>query len=187
MSVRIRKPAFQAPQPDPAAPIAEDPTQRLEAMYRRIWETSMHDMPFVNRALSVEVVGFRRWQGDWVGAVVTPWFLNLFVLPGGGQLWSDRPSGERCNIAFPVGELEFIADDDSSAEIPAYQYCALITQVSQFATQEAARASAEEALTILFTAAPSVGETVPLAAPVIASPNLPEPSRRTFFRRVSGR
>lgn len=188
MSVRIRKPAFQAPQPDPAAPIAEDPTQRLEAMYRRIWETSMHDMPFVNRALSVEVVGFRRWQGDWVGAVVTPWFLNLFVLPGGGALWSDRPSGERCNIAFPVGELEFIADDDSSAEIPAYQYCALITQVSQFASQEAARTVAEEALKTLFIAPPEVEITaVPQAAPPLAATDQPDPSRRAFFRRVSGR
>jgi len=187
MSVRIRKPAFQSPQPEPAAPIAEDPTPRLAAMYRRIWETCMHDMPFVNRALTVEVVGFRKWQGDWVGAAVTPWFLNLFVLPGGGRLWTDRPAGERCNIAFPVGELEFIADDDNSAEIPAYQYCPLITQVSQFATQEAARATAEEALVTLFRAPPLVEETVPMVASANLAPSPPKPSRRAFFRRVSGR
>lgn len=184
MKQRIRVPAFQAPQPDPAAPIPDDPTPRLEAMYRRIWASSMHDMPFVNRALTVEVVGFRRWQGDWVGAVITPWFLNLFVLPGGGSLWSDRPAGERGNIAFPVGELEFIADDDVSAEIPAYQYCALITQVSQFAAQDAARAVAEEALKALFVAPPAPAVEAPAAAAV---PGQPDPSRRAFFRRVSGR
>ena len=190
MSVRIRKPAFQARQPDPAAPIAEDPSARLEAMYRRIWATSMHDLPFVNRALTVEVVGFRRWQGDWVGAVITPWFLNLFVLPGGGGLWSDRPAGERCNIAFPVGELEFIADDECSAEIPAYQYCPLITQVSQFAAQEVARATAEAALAALFTEPPSIEEAVTAVAaeaPAVPAAISPEPSRRAFFRRVSGR
>lgn len=183
---RIRKPAFQAPQPPPASPIADDPTPRLEAMYRRIWETSMHDMPWVNRALSVEVVGFRRWQGDWVGAVITPWFLNLFVLPGGGQLWSDRPSGERCNIALPAGELEFIADDDVSAEIPAYQYCALITQVSQFVTQEEARAAAEGALVALFSV-PSEPEVVTPPPVAVTSPEQPDPSRRAFFRRVARR
>lgn len=189
MSVRIRKPAFQSPQPEPAAPIVEDPSARLAAMYRRIWETRMHDMPFVNRALAVEVVGFRQWQGDWVGAAITPWFLNLFVLPGGGRLWSDRPAGERCNIAFPVGELEFIADDDNSAEIPAYQYCPLITQVGQFASQEAARAVAEEALKALFVAPPVV-EAAAVAAPSQAAAvadDQPDPARRAFFRRVAGR
>jgi hypothetical protein len=30
-------------------------------MYRRIWLASMRDLPFVNLALSVEAVGFRRW------------------------------------------------------------------------------------------------------------------------------
>lgn len=185
MNKRIRKPAFQAPQPPPASPLADDPGARLASMYRAVWETSMHDMPFVNRSLSVEVVGFRRWHGDWVGALITPWFLNLFVLPGGGLLWSDRPSGERCNIAFPAGELEFIADDDATREIPAYQYCALITQVGQFATQEAARTTAEEALVALFTAPPVVVDIAPSVMPQAVSP--PEPARRVFLRRVSGR
>ena len=183
MNKRIRIPAFQAPQPPPASPLTEDPSSRLQAMYRRAWETSMHDLPFVNHALSVEVVGFRQWKGDWVGAVITPWFLNLFVLPGGGELWSDRPSGERCNIALPAGELEFIADDDAAAEIPAYQYCALITQVSQFASQDVARATAEAALIALFTAPPSADVEAALPAPDASQPN---PSRRAFFRRVAG-
>jgi [NiFe] hydrogenase assembly HybE family chaperone len=193
MNKRIRIPAFQAPQPPPAAVINQNPTLQLEAMYRRIWETSMHDMPFVNHALRVEVVGFRRWQpgneqndsGDWVGAVITPWFLNLFVLPGGGALWSDRPSGERCNIAFPAGALEFISDDDASAEIPAYQYCALITQVSQFDSQEAARADAEGALEAIFTA-PAVVQAPQNALPDDLS-EPPQVSRRAFFKRVAGR
>ena len=185
MNKRIRKPAFQAPQPAPAIPIADDPSARLASMYRRVWETSMHDMPWVNRALAVEVVGFRRWQGDWVGAVITPWFLNLFVLPGGGALWSDRPAGERCNIALPAGELEFIADDDASAEVPAYQYCALITEVSQFASQEVARATAEGALVALFTAPPVVDEPAP-SAPPVSGIDQPDTARRAFFRRVAG-
>jgi hypothetical protein len=45
----------------PAEPIIDNPAARLEAMYRRIWLASMRDLPFVNLALSVEAVGFRRW------------------------------------------------------------------------------------------------------------------------------
>lgn len=185
MNRRIRQPAFQMPQPPPASPLADDPGARLAAMYRRIWETSMRDLPFVNQSLSVEAVGFRRWRGDWVGALITPWFLNLFVLPGGGELWSDRPSGERCAIAFPVGELEFIADDDASREIPAYQYCALITQVGHFATQEAARTTAEEVLFAVFAAPVVIDEVMPLPMQE-AAVSQPSSSRRAFFRHVAG-
>ena len=153
MTGSIHKAAFQAEQPPPAEAITTDPTARLEAMYRRIWANSMRDLPFVNPALSVEAVGFRRWQsvgalrlatasspvdqselidrpllsasGDWLGTVITPWFVNLFLVPGGGNLWSDRRPGERCHVQFPIGPLEFIAYHDASAEIPSYQHCAL--------------------------------------------------------------
>ena len=80
--------------------------------------------------------------GDWVGAVITPWFINLFLLPGGGNLWSDLASGERCHINFPIGPLEFIADYNVAAEVPAYQYCPLFAPPGQIVSQTAARAAA---------------------------------------------
>lgn len=178
----LRKRAFQAPQPAAAKAQIDDPTALLESMYRRIWETSMHDMPFVNPSLSVEAVSFRRWQGDWVGAVVTPWFINLFVVPGGGALWSDLPAGDRCRIAFPLGELEFIADNDAEAEIPAHQYCPLFAPPSGFTSHEAALAAADEALTTLFSAPPVV-ETPPEPG---RAPDQPDVARRGFFKRLGG-
>lgn len=196
MNPHLRVPAWRAPQPAPAAALGADPAPRLAAMYRRAWEAGMRDMPFVNPALAVEAVGFRRWRGDWLGAVITPWFLNLFILPGGGELWSDRPAGERCRIVFPVGELEFIADHDSdpAADVPAYQYCPLFAPVGQFATQAVARSAAYESLNAVLTPQPA-----PPAALAAASPPAPEraerrerperleSSRRAFLRRVAGR
>lgn len=178
----LRKRAFQAPQPVAATAQNDIPSALLEHMYRRIWETSMHDMPFVNAALSVQAVNFRRWQGDWVGAVVTPWFINLFVVPGGGALWSDLPAGDRCKIAFPLGELEFIADNDADAEIPAHQYCPLFAPPSGFTSHQAALAAAEEALTTLFTAPPAP-EITPEPVSVADQPNV---ARRGFFKRLGG-
>lgn len=210
MNKRFREPAFRAPQPPPARAITENPAQRLEAMFLRIWANDMHDLPFVNTALSVEAVGFRRWtsnsssaggtdsadpgplpgtchvpgqSGDWVGAVITPWFINLLVLPGGGNLWSDQPVGERCHITFPLGPLEFIADHDASAEIPSYQYCPLFAPPSQFASQAAARAAAIAALEAMFVspAAPKPGS----ASRTAAAGGPPAPARRQFFRRIA--
>jgi [NiFe] hydrogenase assembly HybE family chaperone len=184
---RVRKPLYTAPTPAGAATYyADDPSLILEARYRRIWETSMHDMPFVNSALSVATVGFRRYQGDWVGAVISPWFLNLFLLPGGGTLWSDLASGDRVRVPFPVGELEFIADYDPGSDLPACQYCPLFAPVSQFATHAAAKVAAEEALAALFTVVESkVGEGA-ADAELPAATDTPIPARRAFFRKVAG-
>ncbi|MBN8517340.1 MAG: [NiFe]-hydrogenase assembly chaperone HybE [Candidatus Accumulibacter sp.] len=205
MSPRSRNAAFQAPQPPPAAPISENPAVCLESMFLHIWTTSMRDLPFVNAALSVEAVGFRRWNsskasvvdppllaastsdvgcalGDWVGAVITPWFINLFVLPGGGNLWSDRRSGERCQINFPIGPLEFIADYSPSAVIPSYQYCPLFAPPSQIASQAAARAAAMAALDAMFR---TLGEASDPALNSVSTTTVPtDPLRRAFFRRV---
>lgn len=208
MSEDVRKAAFQAAQPPAAEPIVVDPTPLLETMYQRIWATSMRDLPFINPALSVEAVGFRRWQsftaspsgdhdsrrpsgdppgrsrpsaqGDWVGALVTPWFINLFLLPGGGNLWSDRPPGARCHIEFPIGPLEFIADHDGSAEIPAYQYCPLFAPPGQSSSQTAARAAAHAALATLFSN-PSPADTATPKSTVTKT----GASRRAFFRRIA--
>lgn len=188
--LRIRTPLYSAPQPTTAAKVfAVDPGVELEVMYRHIWETSMHDMPFVNRALSVAAIGFRRYEGDWVGAVISPWFLNLFILPGGGSLWSDLASGDRVRIALPVGTLEFIADYDPGGDIPAYQYCPLFVSVSQFSSHEAAVAAAEDALEVLFSPPeplPPKNEP-PVQDVAAAQPQELIPARRAFFQGLTGR
>lgn len=208
MSPEFRKPAFEAKRPPPAAPITDNPGQRLEAMYLQIWATSMRELPFVNAALSVEAVGFRRWRsasicpsgtdtpaptgegeaasrsepsGDWVGAVITPWFINLFLLPGGGNLWSDLASGERCHINFPIGPLEFIADYNVAAEVPAYQYCPLFAPPGQIVSQTAARAAATAALDALFHS-PCAEDPKPRSCNDAAPP-----PRRAFFRGIAKR
>ncbi|MBK7675609.1 MAG: [NiFe]-hydrogenase assembly chaperone HybE [Candidatus Accumulibacter sp.] len=209
MSPEFRKPAFEAKRPPPAAPITDNPGQRLEAMYLQIWATSMRELPFVNAALSVEAVGFRRWRsasicpsgtdtpaptgegeaasrsepsGDWVGAVITPWFINLFLLPGGGNLWSDQRPGQRCHILFPVGPLEFIADHDPAAIIPSYQYCPLFAPPSQFASQAAARAAASAALEAMLVP-PTVPDPRSSSGDVSAAK--PDSARRAFLRRFA--
>jgi [NiFe] hydrogenase assembly HybE family chaperone len=206
MSNGFRQPAFRDALPPAAEIISEDPAPRLNAMYRRIWIETMREMPFANGALSVEAVGFRRWQatdsttvcqaelkhevngtaaapaptGDWIGAVITPWFINLFLLPGGGNLWSDRRPGERCTVEFPVGPLEFIADHDPAAEVPAFQYCPLFAPPSEFSSHAAARAGALAALAAMFE---PPGDLRRRSA--VSTAAKPGSSRRAFFRRMT--
>lgn len=181
---RLRTPAFRSAEPTPAPPLDENPAALLERFYEKVWREQMADLPFVNPALAVAAVGFRRHEGDWVGALVTPWCVNLFLLPGGGTLWRDLPSGEQRKVVFPVGELDFIADNNPNPQAPitAYQYCPLIHPVQHIVDQATALAAAEAALAALFSPPPE-----PAATP--EAPPAPEPprDRRAFLRGLVGK
>lgn len=181
MTERIRTPALAPPPIRPAVPRADDPTAFLEAHYRHVWQTRMHDLPFINAALGVEAVGFARYEGDWLGVVITPWFLNLLLVSGGGQLWGDIPAGERRYLNLPCGTLQFIADDDP--DIGPYQYCPLIAPVSDLADMAQARLIAADALKTVFV--PPAPPAEPKAPPVVEEK--PAVSRRGFFRRLAGK
>jgi [NiFe] hydrogenase assembly HybE family chaperone len=181
MSERIRTPALAPPPIRPAVPCANDPTSFLETHYRHVWQTRMHDMPFVNAALGVEAIGFVLYEGDWLGVVITPWFLNLLLISGGGQLWGDIPAGERRYLNLPCGTMQFIADDDP--DIGPYQYCPLIAPVSNLTDMTMARQVAADALkTVLGQSASPVLPDAPTVAE-----DKPAVSRRGFFRRLAGK
>ena len=73
---------------------ADDAVSRLETTFGAIRRDRMQDVPILNPALQVEAIGMRAWQGHWLGALVTPWFINLVLLPGQGAWRSvaDRDS-----------------------------------------------------------------------------------------------
>ncbi|HNL22708.1 MAG TPA: [NiFe]-hydrogenase assembly chaperone HybE, partial [Rhodocyclaceae bacterium] len=169
-----------------ATPLDADPTAFLESHYRHVWETRMQDLPFVNPALGVAAVGFRRHRGDWLGVMVTPWFLNLFLISGGGDLWGDIPAGERRYVELPCGTLQFIADDDP--ELGPYQYCPLMAPVTHLENMIAALTAARDALAAAFTppAEPQSAEETGAALPQSAPAEAP-PSRRAFLRRLAGK
>ena len=162
-----------------------EPGALLEAHYRHLWMTHMHDMPFVNPALGVEAVGFRRHEGDWLGVMVTPWFLNLFLIYGGGALWGDIPAGERRYLNLPCGTLQFLADDDP--DLGPYQYCPLIAPVSVLPDMATARQAAREALATVLAPPPETPAD-PAAKSRGAVDEKPKPvSRRAFLSTLVGR
>lgn len=122
-------------------------TERLVTAFRRVAE-AQKDIPFFRPALTVEVVGFRPWRGCQAGVLVTPWFMNLVILPGPEQDWSVLPVGEGRPWHFPSGSYEFTVG--RVAGFGTYQSCALFSPVPDFADQAAARAAALSALDTLF-------------------------------------
>ena len=153
-----------------------NPRARVEAAFSHIARTRMADVPVCNPALHVETVGFQRWQDEWLGILVTPWALNLMLLPGGGGVFRALWPGDSQWWQFPSGAYEFLGNREPG--LGPYQVCSLFSPVFEFATQDAARDTAHAALAALFAA------TAPAGTVDSASPEAAGLSRRAFLRTL---
>ncbi len=127
--------------------LAERPKQLAEA-FRNIFNTKMRDVPFCNRSLSVEAIGFRQWEGRIVGVLLAPWFMNLIVLPGLDENWPDLQIGEKRVFTFPSGRYEFLFN--KRPPVGSYFACSLFSAMGEFASQLQASDVARAAVVALF-------------------------------------
>ena len=179
----------------PAGPLLPDPSPRLSTAFGEI-ARRMAGLGFVNPALQVEAVAFEPWQGHWLGVMVTPWFMNLVLMPRDRSLWQPLPPGAKRKLPFPAGVYEFIGADD--ALIGEHQTCSLFSPMHDFQDQAAARLVARLARQALFDPANAEVPAFPQAdlspgarAPAGAEAAVVAPaaplSKRDFLRgRIGG-
>jgi [NiFe] hydrogenase assembly HybE family chaperone len=137
------------------------PTSRLEAVFSEIGTTRMAGVPLLNSALRVEAVCFVNWRENWLGILITPWFMNLILLPRAGQAWPGLVTGQHVVHAFPSGEYDFIVGQE--AALGPYQSCSLFSPMFEFPDQTHARATAQAALAHLFAAAAAPQALAPMS------------------------
>jgi [NiFe] hydrogenase assembly HybE family chaperone len=129
-----------------------DPSRRLEDAFRAK-AAHMTGLGFVNPALQVEAVGFAPWEGHWLGVMVTPWSINLLLLPHDRSRWQSRRLGEAQRYSFPAGRYDFISANDPA--FGEYRMCSLLSPALEIADHATARMVAELARAALFDAANS--------------------------------
>jgi [NiFe] hydrogenase assembly HybE family chaperone len=125
-----------------------NPAGCLETAFRAIHEQRMQGLPFLNPALAVEAVGFRPWESHWLGVLITPWFMNLMLMPREPEGWRAAAPGDSVAYAFPAGAFEFIAGRDDA--VGDYQACSLFSPMFEFQDQQSALLTAAAALQALF-------------------------------------
>ncbi|MBL8487688.1 MAG: [NiFe]-hydrogenase assembly chaperone HybE [Rhodocyclaceae bacterium] len=150
----------------------EDPSARIEAEFRRVAGV-MGELPISNPALAVEALGFRPWNGLWVGTLLTPWTLNLMLLPAGNGEFRRLGPDESQVWSFPSGDYGFWGGPASA--LGPYQTCPLISPVHEFADQPSLREAATAALEAL------MAEPKPAAA----APEALRSRRAFLFGRAS--
>jgi [NiFe] hydrogenase assembly HybE family chaperone len=128
-------------------------SERLAAVFTKIRTERMNDVPIVNPRLEVEVIGVQEWDGHWLALVVTPWFINLMLLPQTDEqaaAWRSLGIGAEVQHRFPAGRFDFLVGEEDG--IGRYQMCSLFSPVLEFQDQVAARIAGRAALEALFDA-----------------------------------
>lgn len=141
----------------------------------------------VNPLLKYTSVSFCRYRGDWLGVLITPWLMDLVLLPGGGELWGDIPAGQRRYVDLPQGTVAFSAAE--SPELGSYQHAPLVASVATLPDMSAAISLANQVMSgICIASRPPETPSPTLREPGEPLPETPDvPSRRGFFRRLAGK
>jgi len=136
---------------DMAAPTDNDAVNDLANAYRRA-ALKVKGLPVYNPTLAVEAVGFRLHEGRHVGVIVTPWFMNLTVLPSRTDLatWVD---GSSTRLAFPSGAYDFVVTN--LPDVGLIGTCSLFSTMSEFTDHEAAQLAATAVVDALFQPEPA--------------------------------
>ncbi len=124
----------------------------------------MRGLPVYNDALAVEVVGLQRWGDYLLGVVITPWCMNILLLPTGDP--QSRLEGTAREVDFPSGRYSFIAGELDT--VGPMESCSLFSPMEQFDDHAVAATVAQHVLEEL------------MRQP--APPGPPAMSRRGFLR-----
>ncbi len=111
----------------------------------RLADERMRALPVYNKQLNIQVVGMRRCNEGLISVVVTPWCMNLVLLPTTGER---RREGTCRDIAFPSGRYAFTAGYLEG--LGAVETCSLFSPMEAFEDAGVAREVAEHAINALF-------------------------------------
>jgi len=135
--------------PAPATPPRfETLPKATETAFREIYNAKLRDTPLVNKSLSVEAVGFRVWDGNLVGVLVAPWFMNLILFSPDPDAWADVKIGTKREIVFPSGAYEFA--HANRERIGPYLACSLFSPMGEFGSHLQAVETARAVMAMLF-------------------------------------
>ena len=156
------------------------PADAVEEAFFRIQRDQMCDVPILNPALCVEAIDFQRWQGHWLGIVVTPWCMSMLLVPGCSENWVSVGENKRRFIRFPAGDFAFLGSEE--VELGEYQSCPLFSPMGKFSTQSEASMTARASMIALLTQPQTEADKLKADKPKAEkSADTPSLSRRRFL------
>lgn len=151
---------------------AVNPAALLETAFQTVADSRMRELPFYRPHIPVRACGFVLFEQQWLGCLLTPWMLNLLVLPGPDQAWTKRNVGEKLALHLPCGDIRFIVGE--MAGCGQYLAASLMSPLEKHLSMTDALALAENTVRMALSL-PLADPSQPVSA-----------SRRAFLRLRSG-
>jgi len=150
----------------------------LQQLFAHIAATRMAGVPMVRDGFGVHALGFEALPGEdgaLYGVLLTPWFMNLVVLPGDGT----APLAVGASRPRQLGTHRFDCIGAHEPGFGPWEACSLFSPVFEFDDEAAALATAQAVLDVLRrpvepTAAPAPATAARPPAPTV-------PSRRALL------
>ena len=121
----------------------------LIEQFQRV-DTGMRDLPIYNNKIAIEAIGFRPFgDADLLGVMLTPWFMNMILLPIEPVPLSMAEIGKSVDIELPTGKRKFVVGGD--ATVGLYKAHSLHSPVLNFTLPGQAQAEAKRMLALLMT------------------------------------
>jgi [NiFe] hydrogenase assembly HybE family chaperone len=133
-----------------AANLTDHP--RVSALIERFRhiDLGMRDLPIYNNKVAIEPVGFRSFgKAELLGVLLTPWFMNLMILPIEPVAMNMAAIGKTISIELPGGSRTFVVGGDEV--IGLYRARSLHSPLLTFTLPGQALAEARRLLTLLMT------------------------------------
>ncbi len=126
--------------------------------FEKIGELNMRGLPVYNESLQVEAIGFQDYGEEYLGVLVTPWFMNVILLPQDKATMDYSLVASPTDETLPAGTWQFMFGGDDVVGL--YKSLSLHSPMFAFNTQELARIEARRRLTSLLTPPAPVTEGV---------------------------
>ncbi len=133
-------------------------TVLLEQVFGKIQREQMQDIPILNDKIRVQAVGFRYHEGRLLGVIITPWMMNLMLLPAADDDWQAWQPGHKEVFEFPSKPCQFMLNEFD--RVGKCQTRSVYSPMNSFACHEQAVAAAQQYLEQLLTATELTEETV---------------------------
>ena len=128
--------------------------ETLERAFNRILDEQMRGIPILNNRLKVQTLGFQEFKGRLIGILITPWLMNMVMLPGEDDDWSALKLGKKQPHRFPSKTFKFMVNEfDGIGKCQTYS---LFSPMNEFINQDHALAAAQSFLdTLMVETAPT--------------------------------
>ena len=110
----------------------------------------MRELPIYNDKIAIEAIDFRAFgEDELLGVVLTPWFMNLMLLPIEPEPMDMAEIGRPVEVALPAGKRTFVIGGDEVVGL--YKAHSLHSPVLNFTLPGQAHAEARRMLALLMT------------------------------------